>query len=46
MIKREMPIPAVVKWLFGPVMLAAGALGLAAGLGLVEMEPSRVHAPL
>jgi arginine exporter protein ArgO len=28
MIQRLAPIPTAVKWLFGPAMLAAGALGL------------------
>ena len=46
MIKRETPIPAVVKWLFGPLLLAAGGLGLAVAFGLIQLEPSRTHAPL
>jgi len=46
MTKRETPIPAVVEWLFGPVMLAAGGLGLAAAFGLIRLEASRTHAPL
>jgi len=46
MIKRDAPIPPVVKWLFGPLLLAAGALGLAVAFGLIRLEPSRTHAPL
>lgn len=46
MIQRLAPIPTAVKWLFGPAMLVAGALGLAASLGLVEIGPSTVHAPM
>jgi hypothetical protein len=46
MIKRDAPIPPVVKWLFGPLLLAAGGLGLATAFGLIRLEPSRTHAPL
>jgi hypothetical protein len=46
MIKRTAPIPPAVKWLFGPVMLAAGGLGLAAAFGLFDLGPSRTHAPM
>ena len=46
MIKRETPIPAAVKWLFGPVMLAAGGLGLAAACGLIPLGPSRTNVPM
>jgi len=46
MIKRDAPIPPVVKWLFGPLLLAAAALGLAVAFGLIRLEPSRTHAPL
>jgi len=43
---REKPIPAVVKWLFGPVMLAAGGLGLAAACGLIPLGSSRASVPM
>ena len=46
MIKRDAPIPPVVKWLFGPVMLAAGGLGLAAACGLIPLGPSRTNVPM
>jgi hypothetical protein len=46
MIKRDMPIPPVVKWLFGPVLLATGVLELAAAAGLIGLDASRLHAPL
>ena len=46
MIKRTALIPAGVKWLFGPVMLGAGGLGLAAAFGWVGLGPSRAHAPM
>lgn len=46
MIRRETPIPTGVKWLFGPVLLATGGLGLAVAFGLIQLEPSRTHAPL
>ena len=42
----EAPIPAGVKWLFGPLLLAAGGLGLAVAFGLIQLGPSRTHAPL
>ena len=40
------PIPAGVKWLFGPLLLATGGLGLAVAFGLIQLDPSRTHAPL
>ena len=46
MIKRDAPIPPVVKWLFGPLLLAAGALGLAVTFGLIKLDPAGTHAPL
>jgi len=46
MIRRTVPIPAGVKWLFGPVMLAAGGLGLAAACGLIGLGPSRTYVPM
>ena len=46
MIKRTAPIPAGVKWLFGPVMLGAGGLALAAAFGWIGLGPSRTHAPM
>jgi hypothetical protein len=46
MIKRDAPIPSTVKWLFGPVMLAAGVLELVAAFGLIGFDASRLHAPL
>jgi len=46
MIKRETAIPLGVKWLFGPVLLAAGGLGLAVASGLIRLDSARTHAPL
>jgi hypothetical protein len=46
MIKRDAPIPPAVKWLFGPVLLAAGGLELAAAGGLIGFDASRLNAPL
>jgi len=45
MIKRDAPIPSTVKWLFGPVLLAAGVLELVAAFGLIGFDASRLHAP-
>jgi len=46
MIKRDAPILPVVKWLFGPLLLAVGGLELAVAFGWVELDASRLHAPL
>src|SRR5512137_2683223 len=46
MIKRKTPIPTGVKWLFGPLLLTAGGLGLAVPFGLIPLEPSRTHVPV
>jgi hypothetical protein len=46
MSKRATPVPAVVKWLLGPVLSVAGLLGVGVGFGLIELEPERVRAPL
>jgi hypothetical protein len=46
MIKRDAPIPPLVKWLFGPLLLAVGGLELAAAFGLIGLDATRLHAPL
>jgi hypothetical protein len=46
MIKRDAPIPPVVKWLFGPLLLAVGGLELAVAFGWIGLDASRLHAPL
>jgi hypothetical protein len=46
MIKRDAPIPPVVKWLFGPLLLAVGGLELAVASGWIGLDASRLHAPL
>ena len=43
---RETRIPSGVKWLFVPLLLATGGLVLAVALGLIEIDPAGLHAPL
>lgn len=42
---RETKIPTAVKWLFGPLLLATGGLGLAVACGLIAIDPASTHAP-
>ncbi len=45
-LKPSAPIPGLIKWFFGPLMLLFGSLVAAVALGWVPVVPKRVHVPM
>lgn len=44
--KPSAPIPGVIKWFFGPLMLLFGSLTSAVALGWIDVVPARLHTPM